>query len=82
MGIPIICNTGVGDSSEIVLKTNSGWVVNTFNLNEYNEVIDQINNKSSQKNKAEIEKHSKQLFDLQVGVKRYDDIYNRILLCL
>ena len=82
MGIPIICNTGVGDSSEIVLKTNSGWVVNTFNLNEYNEVIDQINNESLQKNKTDIISHSKQLFDLQVGVKRYDDIYNRILLCL
>ena len=78
MGVPIICNYGVGDSSEIVEKTKSGWVVKEFNITEYTEIINKIDKELSTKNKSKIILHSKLLFDLQVGVQTYENIYKKI----
>lgn len=78
MGVPIICNYGVGDSSEIVEKTNSGWVIKEFNTTDYTEIINKIDEELSLKNKSEIILQSKQLFDLQVGVQTYENIYKKI----
>ena len=36
MGIPVICNKGVGDMDEIVIKYNSGVVVSTDEIASLN----------------------------------------------
>ena len=47
MGIPVICNKGVGDMDEIVIKYNSGVVVSTDEITSLN--IQDILQKSFEK---------------------------------
>jgi len=40
MGIPIVCNSNVGDIDEIFSNNNIGLVVSEFNEQEYKNTID------------------------------------------
>ena len=43
MGIPIVCNTGVGDTDKIVLDYSSGVLVNSFTTEDYAIAIEKLN---------------------------------------
>ena len=71
MGIPIICNDGVGDTADIVKKFNAGFVVpaseiDTCILNEFNFDRDQAI------------KGAHTFFGLDSGVNTYIEIYKTI----
>ena len=73
LGIPIICNRGVGDVDAIVEKYNSGLAIE---LNEkFN--IEAILNKTF--DKTQIIKGAEDYFSLTKGLKNYADIYKEIL---
>lgn len=74
MGIPLICNSGVGDTDEIVLKYNSGSVISDFNHSAYQHIIDE--NKSFEP--TEITKGANDYFSLEEGVNRYFSVYKAI----
>lgn len=74
MGIPLVCNAGIGDTDRIVLDTNSGYVINELNDANYREVIQKPFDFSAEKLKI----GAKQTFDLALGVKEYNDIYKRL----
>lgn len=74
MGVPLICNSGVGDTDEIVLKYNSGKVISTFTAESYLEVIQE--NESF--DPIEIAKGAKNYFALEEGVNRYLSVYKAI----
>ncbi len=76
MGIPVVCNSNVGDSDLIVSKFNAGWVVTDFNdtcylntINEFNQVID----------KKKLTEDSKLIFDLTMGADKFIGCYTTIL---
>ena len=74
MGIPLICNAGVGDTDEIVLKYHSGKVIDTFSEDAYRVAI---------QNKEIFDPHkisegAKMYFSLEEGVKRYLHVYEAI----
>jgi glycosyltransferase involved in cell wall biosynthesis len=79
MGIPVVCNAGVGDVAEIVESTNSGLLVNDFSEESFQLAITQI---------PELIKYPKQHFreaalqwySLETGIERYNKVYNQILL--
>jgi glycosyltransferase involved in cell wall biosynthesis len=78
LGIPIICNSGVGDVDEIMGKSMPELLVKEFSNNEYERVIDLITNnyKPNQKTIIEI---SHNYYSLEKGVEKYKEVYHEIL---
>ena len=75
MGIPVICNKGVGDMDEIVIKYNSGIVVSTDEIASLN--IQDILQKSFEK--EEIRKGGIDYFSLKQGIELYSSIYKKLI---
>jgi len=75
MGIPIICNEGVGDVDKIVIKFNSGVIISTNEIANLN--IQDILQKSFEK--EQIRKGGIEYFSLKKGVKMYLKIYDKLL---
>lgn len=78
MGIPYVCNAGVGDVDEIVADTDSGFVVKQFSQSNYQTVVEKIfsSKTDAQKNIAGAEKY----YSLKSGVEKYHLVYKGVLL--
>lgn len=74
MGIPLICNSGIGDTDAIVRKYNSGLVIQEFNESEY---VAAASNKT-QFDPKHISKGAREYFSLEEGVNRYLSIYKAL----
>lgn len=77
MGIPVICNSGVGDVDRIVRDTQSGLLVEKFDDAEYDRIISQLDSllqTPPEKLRAAAEKY----YSLEEGVKRYLKVYNSL----
>ncbi len=77
MGIPVVCNSGVGDVDRIVRDTQSGLLVEKFDDAEYDKIISQIDSllqTTPEKLRAAAEKY----YSLEEGVKKYLAVYNRL----
>jgi glycosyltransferase involved in cell wall biosynthesis len=77
MGIPVICNDGVGDSAVIVKRYESGWVVKNCAEPDYQKVADNWE-KIISLDKNQIQKGAEDYFSLEKGVESYSDIYLNI----
>ena len=77
MGIPIICNSGVGDTDKIISQFNSGCLVKEFNSNSYRKIIKNFNNIKFEPNK--IREKSQLNFDVNVATNIYSKIYNKLI---
>ena len=77
LGIPVICNSGVGDTDMIVRKYDSGLIVESFNALNYQEVVEKIKQISFDKNK--IRNGAMDYFALQIAVSKYKKIYDSLL---
>jgi len=75
MGIPIICNDGIGDTSEIITSNKVGIIIKNFNLEDYLNAINQIDN-IIETPKNNIRKVALDLFSLDTGGEKYTTIYN------
>ena len=78
LGIPIICNSGVGDVDEIMDKCMPELLIKEFSEKEYNRVIELIANNYNT-NKEKIISTSHQYYSLEKGVEKYKEIYKSIL---
>lgn len=77
LGIPIICNSNVGDTDIIVNKYKSGLIVNNFNDYEYDKTIselDLIKFESEQLRSGAID-----YFSLEKGIASYNEIYKSLI---
>jgi len=74
MGVPAICNVGVGDSDHIVKTYNSGFVVP---VNNYDNVIKEISTTGF--DKTQIRKGAIDYFSLDKGAMEYFNVYNSVL---
>ena len=78
MGIPVICNAGVGDSDLIVKKHNAGWVVEEFETVEYERIINEIH-VNNQIDRIKLVEDARIIFDLSTGSNTFYNSYRRIL---
>ncbi len=74
MGIPLICNAGVGDTDEIVTKYQAGNVITEFNEKHY---LDSIKNDQSF-DKLSTMNGAAEYFSLEEGVQRYLSVYKSV----
>jgi glycosyltransferase involved in cell wall biosynthesis len=72
MGIPIICNSGVGDVDYIVEKYNSGFILNDFNKINFDKIL------NTNLKKQKLKEGANQYFSLEKGVMSYEKIYKVI----
>jgi glycosyltransferase involved in cell wall biosynthesis len=78
MGIPLICNSNVGDTDHIVKEYHSGILIEGFNDSSYDKVIEETI-KQTVFNGETIRAGAKQFFSLEEGVRRYEQVYENVL---
>jgi glycosyltransferase involved in cell wall biosynthesis len=81
-GLPIVINSGIGDSDALVLSENVGALVRNLATPDYEEAAAKI--VSFSEKAAETRRHSRavaeRLFDLsEVGLRRYSRLYDEVL---
>ena len=77
LGIPIITNTGIGDSNEIIETSGAGLLIHEFNKENYMNIIQKFSVLLSI-DKRKLVETSHAYFSLEKGVKLYESVYNRI----
>jgi len=77
MGIPIVCNAGVGDTDFVINNYNCGLLVKEFNDIEYDKIIDKIENTNF--NKKNIREAASDFYSLEKGVNAYFETYKSVL---
>lgn len=77
MGIPVIANSGVGDTEEIIAKYNSGCSISEFTNKAYLEAVSNIA-QTVELNKKEILFGANDYFNLENGVMAYSKIYDTL----
>ena len=78
MGIPVICNSGVGDIEAQVNNLSGGIVIDSLSdeaLDDLSSNLDKIINQGG----IRLRRASKEYFDLNIANERYKMIYNDIL---
>ncbi len=74
MGIPIICNSNIGDIDQIIKDSNAGAIVRSFTNEDYDFVISRIPS-LLELPKEKIRKAAIDIFSLEKGIKKYNEIY-------
>ena len=77
MGIPVICNSGVGDTDLIFAGNDAGLVLKDFSEAEMKTVIGEMD-EILKLDPAQIRKKAIKMFSLNDGVEEYHSIYNTI----
>jgi len=78
MGIPVICNSNVGDVDAIVESSKGGNTVNTFEESSYEKSVDAIP-ELLQIDPNEIRIGAEKFYSLKLGVEKYDAVYRSLI---
>lgn len=74
MGIPVLCNAGIGDTDDIIKKYNSGQVLHGTTLLDFS----QIELEHTRFDTAKIRAGAKDFFDIEKGIEQYGELYERL----
>lgn len=74
MGIPLICNSGVGDTDIIVSKNNAGSIITDFSREAYIESILH----PVESNIISMKKGAEDFYSLKNGIEKYIEVYKYI----
>ncbi|MDA7562982.1 glycosyltransferase [Gammaproteobacteria bacterium] len=74
-GVPIICNSGIGDTDNIIKSLDAGMIIDDTSDVNLQKVIAKIN-KILNSDPSLIREKSKEVFDLNIAVAKYINLYN------
>lgn len=77
MGVPVICNDGIGDCTKILQHGNCGIIVNSFDEDGYKMAVSKFPSLISQP-KNDIRSLALSDLNLRTGIQRYHAIYSSI----
>jgi glycosyltransferase involved in cell wall biosynthesis len=77
MGVPVVCNDQVGDTGWIVQQYQSGVVVGAFNDIAYQDAVEAL--LRNEFDPKAIRVGANEYFSLEMGVKRYASVYERVV---
>lgn len=77
MGIPIICNSGVGDTDLVIEKYGAGIVIDLAKPKALQHAVEQIENLKNI-NPENIIKGAQEFYSLKSGIEKYATIYRRL----
>jgi glycosyltransferase involved in cell wall biosynthesis len=78
MGVPVITNSGIGDSDEIITSHNFGWIVNSFDDKSYASAIEKMI--TSTPDQLLIRNNAQNILSLEKGIERYLTLYDTCLM--
>ncbi|GEO03208.1 glycosyl transferase [Adhaeribacter aerolatus] len=78
MGLPVVCNSRVGDVAEIVANTNSGVAIDDFSPESYKKVVAKIP-ELLKKNGAAIRSRAIDYYTLDNAIQKYAQVYSYLL---
>jgi glycosyltransferase involved in cell wall biosynthesis len=76
MGIPVICNDQVGDTSMVVEKYDAGIVVQEFSREAYKRYVKTLTDKTFKKDT--IRQGAEEFFSLDSGIRKYSAVYEKV----
>lgn len=76
MGIPIVCNAGIGDTDVIVNESHAGIVIDGFDETQYIQAVDKLLNTSFDAN--EIRRGAEKFYSLKEGIAKYLRVYEKL----
>jgi glycosyltransferase involved in cell wall biosynthesis len=79
MGIPLICNPGVGDSSDILEASHTGYICKGYNVDAYDKIVAYIEFPSKPEERKHIREVAIKNFSLEDGVRKYLSVYKKLL---
>ncbi len=79
MGIPHVCNVGVGDVDGITEGLQSGILVREFSTTAYQIAIDKMFTESAAFNTEKIIATAHQIYSLEKGVQKYAQVYSALI---
>jgi glycosyltransferase involved in cell wall biosynthesis len=80
MGIPVICNSGVGDVEEIVTQSGGGYIIHKFDEMQLQNAVDAIP-ELIQKQPLTIRNNIQHIYSLTKGIESYVQSYATVLNC-
>ena len=78
MGIPLVCNTGVGDVEEIMHDCPTGFVVKDFTSEEYDQIADTILSHPVV-DRQTLHSVAEKYYSLEHGIELYENVYKQVL---
>jgi glycosyltransferase involved in cell wall biosynthesis len=78
MGVPIICNSGVGDVQEITEDTSCGFCLNNFTEAELQRAAENFD-KLLTIPKEQIRAGALKYYSLEKGIEKYAGVYAKLL---
>jgi glycosyltransferase involved in cell wall biosynthesis len=80
MGVPVVCNAGVGDVETQVNEAKAGVVIKSFETQSYVDALQEIKINKKAFEKETVLNYVNQHFSLTTGVSLYSEIYSEIIL--
>jgi glycosyltransferase involved in cell wall biosynthesis len=79
MGVPIVCNAGVGDVDVVMNEAMPELLVNNFDITNYQQVANELINYYEKKDVNKIVDTSVNYFSLEKGIESYFQVYQSVL---
>lgn len=79
MGIPVVCNEGIGDTDEIITSLDAGSLCNPFDENSMRKAVAAFHLRPSAQRKKSIRENALLHFNLAKGINLYSRTYKKIL---
>ena len=76
-GLPVVANAGVGDVEQMIAETGCGVVVREFTPAAYADALDRLDERDG--DASDRRRRALPLFDIRLGIERYDRIYRELL---
>lgn len=76
LGIPVICNSGVGDTTSIVKNYESGICIDEFSQNGFSQAVHELETKMF--NPEKLRNGAIDYFSLKKGIMSYEKIYSSL----
>ena len=78
MGIPIICNSKIGDTDLIVNDSHAGFVLNELNDSAFDTLIERLKIEGLKNFSAnEIRNGAEKFYSLEKGIEKYNSVYKK-----
>lgn len=78
MGIPVVCNSDVGDIDKFVPENNLGIMISEMNEHGLSKAVDQIDT-LDKIDKGHLRTVAENLFSLKIGTERYYSVYEKLI---
>jgi glycosyltransferase involved in cell wall biosynthesis len=77
MGIPVICNSGIGDSDRIIRATGAGIIITELNNEAYRKALESVDDLMHLKPEF-IAAGAEKYYSLSSGISSYKEVYRKL----